>query len=222
VIPAGARKLPGVKGKLTLPIALMLVFALTRVPGVLPDNFSAAYALVFCAGVYFSGRMAWWLPLVTMLITDVALNCYYWLALGWAVWTPLNLAYLSFNYVAYLVLIWLGRRFKPQASFLSLLGGGILGALLFYFITNTASWLFNPFHNPEYTKTLAGWLLALTKGTVGWPQTWEFFRNTLLSGGLFTGLFVGAMKFSEAAEEQEEEAEEPEAAPEAEPEESQA
>ena len=28
----------------------------------------------------------------------------------------------------------------------------------------------------------------------------EFFRNTLLSGGLFTGLFVGAMKLNEAAE----------------------
>ncbi|HEU5070741.1 MAG TPA: DUF6580 family putative transport protein [Verrucomicrobiae bacterium] len=210
------------KGKLALPIALMVVFALTRVPGMLPQNFSAAYALVFCAGVYFSGRMAWWLPLGTMLVTDIGLNLYYWLALGWNVWTPTNIAYQSFNYVAYLALIWLGRRFKPTASFVSLLGGGILGAILFYFITNTASWLFNPFHNPEYTKTFASWLLALTKGIGGWPSTWEFFRNTLLSGGLFTGLFVGAMKLSEAAEEREEEAEEPDATPEAEPEESQA
>jgi hypothetical protein len=90
----------------------------------------------------------------------------------------------------------LGRRFKPGSSFLGLLGGGLLGALLFYLITNTASWLFNPFHNPEYTKDLLGWLTAMTKGTGGYPQTWEFFRNTLLSGGLFTGLFVGAMKAS--------------------------
>jgi len=178
----------------------MAVFALTRVPGMLPQNFSAAYALVFCAGVYFIGKMAWWLPLGAMLITDVGLNLYYWLALGWDVWTPTNIAYLSFNYVSYLALIWLGRRFKPQSSFVALLSGGVLGAILFYLITNTASWLFNPFHNPEYSKTLAGWLTALTKGTVGWPQTWEFFRNTLLSGGLFTGLFVGAMKVNEAAE----------------------
>ena len=39
-----------------------------------------------------------------------------------------------------------------------------------------------------------------TKGTAGYAQTWEFFRNTLLSGGLFTGLFVGAMKLTAAAE----------------------
>jgi hypothetical protein len=214
-IPAWARKLRAVKRNLALPIALMVVFALTRVPGMLPQNFSAAYALVFCAGVYFTGRMAWWLPLGTMLVTDIGLNLYYWLALGWDVWTPTNIAYLAFNYVAYLALIWLGRRFKPQSSFVALLSGGIVGAILFYLITNTASWLFNPFHNPEYTKTLAGWITALTKGTGGWPQTWEFFRNTLLSGGLFTGLFVGSMKASEAAESAREKEAAPEEAPEA-------
>ncbi|MEP6664579.1 MAG: DUF6580 family putative transport protein, partial [Verrucomicrobiota bacterium] len=69
-----------------------------------------------------------------------------------------------------------------------------------YLITNTASWLFNPFHNPEYTKTFSGWLTALTRGTSGHPETWQFFRNTLLSGGIFTGLFVGAMKWQEKTE----------------------
>lgn len=222
MIPASLRKLREVKGKFALPIILMVAFALTRVPGMLPQNFSAAYALVFCAGVYFTGGMAWWLPLGTMFITDIGLNLYYWLALGWNVWTPLNLAHLAFNYVAYAALIWLGRRFKPQSSFVALLGGGILGAILFYLITNTAAWLFNPFHNPEYTKTLAGWLKALTVGTGGWPETWQFFRNSLMSGGLFTGLFVGAMKLSEPSAESKQEAETPEESPEAEPEESKA
>ena len=178
----------------------MLVFALSRMPGMLPQNFSAAYALAFCAGVYFSGTLAWWLPLLTLLATDMGLNLYYWLALDINVWELPLLKYQACNYLAYAAIIWLGRGFKPQTSFRALLGGGVLGALLFYLITNTASWLFNPFSNPEYTKTLAGWLIALTKGTGGWPQTWEFFRNTLLSGGLFTALFAGAMKLSAAAE----------------------
>ena len=194
------------KGKIALPLALMIVFALSRIPGMLPDNFSAAYALAFCAGVYFSGRMAWWLPLGTLLLTDLGLNLYY-LGLGWCVFHSLKDQ--IFNYIAYLLLIWMGRKFSPKASFLALLGGGILGALLFYLITNTASWFFNPFGNPEYAKTFMGWLTALTKGTAGWPQTWEFFRNTLMSGGLFTGLFVGAMKLNEGAE-SEKEKEEPE------------
>lgn len=189
----------------------MLVFALSRIPGMLPQNFSAAYAIAFCAGVYFAGSMAWWLPLGTLLLTDLGLNCYYKFCLGYAVFDLPLLKYQAINYVAYGVLIWLGRRHKPGNSFVGLLGGGILGALLFYFITNTASWFFNPFANPEYTKDLLGLLKALTTGTAGWPQTWEFFRNTLLSGGLFTGLFVGAMKLTEAAESSREK--EPEEAP---------
>lgn len=199
VIPAVLSMLPIMKGKNFWPLALMIVFALSRVPGMLPQNFSAAYALVFCAGVYFSGKAAWWVPITTLLVTDIFLDLYY-LHLGWPVFKLPNLESQLINYVAYGGLIWLGRRYKPQSSFISLLGGGMLGALLFYLITNTAAWLFNPFGNPEYTKTLLGWITAVTRGTQGWPQAWEFFRNTLFSGGLFTGLFVGAMKMVEASE----------------------
>lgn len=203
-----------------LPVLLMVAFAITRIPGVLPTNFSAAYALMFCAGVFFVGRMAWWLPLGTMVLTDIGLNFYYWLALGYDVWKPLNLVYQSLNYVAYVVIILLGKRFKPTASFLGLLGGGILGALLFYLITNTASWLVNPFNNPDYPKTLLGWIKALTTGTAGWPHTWEFFRNTLLSGAVFTALFAATAKLTAPAEspaDKEAGVREPEGAAEAEP-----
>ncbi len=179
----------------------MLVFAVTRWPGLMPWNFSAAYALMFCAGVYFPRRLAWWLPFATMLASDLLLNLYYHAHYDTPVFSP----ELIGNYAAYAVLVWLGRRFGPRASFLSLLGGGVLGAVLFYLITNTLSWFFNPFHNPEYTKTFLGWLIALTKGTTQYTfpikmETWELFRNNMLSGGLFTGLFAGAMKLMERLE----------------------
>ncbi len=179
-----------------LPIVLMVVFALTRIPGLLPVNFSAVYGLLFCAGVYFTARLAWWLPLATMAATDVGLGLYYHVTAGISAFQP----YLLINYAVYAVLIAWGRCFKPQSSWLALLGGGVLGAILFYLLTNTAAWFLNPFANPEYTRDLLGWITALTKGTAGYPQTWEFFRNTLLSGGLFTGLFAGAMKLSASLE----------------------
>jgi hypothetical protein len=136
-----------------------------------------------------------------MAATDIGLNCYYQHANpDNNVWSAPNLANLAFNYAAYAVLILLGRRFKPQSRFVALLGGGLLGAILFYLITNTASWFFNPFNNAEYSKNLAGWIIALTKGTGGYPSTWEFFRNTLLSGGLFTALFAAAAKLTAPAE----------------------
>jgi len=195
--------------ELWLPLALMASFALTRIPGVLPLNFSAAYALAFCAGVYLPARMAWWLPLSVLLLTDVLLNLFYYAESSVSM-------YQLLQYVGYAVIILLGRQYRARSSWLALLGGGVLGALLFYLITNTAAW----FQNPEYSKTLLGWIQALTTGLPGYPPTWTFFRNTLLSGGLFTGLFVGAMKLTAAREPQEEKETEP--AEEAEPEESKA
>jgi hypothetical protein len=197
------------KLNLGLPILLMVVFAATRWPQLMPPNFSAVYGLVFCAGVYFPGKLAWWLPMVTLAITDVLINLYYLFAYDINAFQVFQLV----NYAVYGGLIWFGQRFSRESSSLKLLGGGLLGAIAFYLITNTAAWLFNPFNNPEYTKTFAGWLIALTKGTAGWPQTWELFRNTFLSGGLFTGLFVGAMKLSEAAERAEDAEEEAEMEP---------
>jgi hypothetical protein len=195
--PLSGIKLASVKSKILLPVIFIAVFALSRIPGLMPLNFSVAYAFAFCSGVFFKGKQGWWLPLVTIFITDIGLNFYYQYKLHIDdVWSATNLANLLFNYVAYGVLIFLGRRFKPKNSLLSLISGGILGAILFYFITNTASWLFNPFHNPEYTKTLTGWIIALTKGTGGYPSTWEFFRNTLLSGALFTALFGAVGKLA--------------------------
>jgi uncharacterized protein DUF6580 len=203
-----------------LPYIFMALFALSRWPGLFPPSFSAAYAVVFCAGVYFTKRINQWFLLGTMLLTDIALNFYYQNVKGWDVWTLSNLGHQSLVYVAWVVLFVLGRRFKPRSSFASLLGGGVLGALLFYVITNTASWLFNPFDNPEYHKNLTGLLIAIVKGTSGWPDAWMFFRNTLFSGGLFTALFVAAMKITAASESPLEKeagvrASEPEAEPEA-------
>ena len=182
-----------------LPFIFLALLALSRWPGLFPPGFSVVYAVVFCAGVYLTGRTAWWLPLVVILATDVALN-FYWDSPENNVWAWKNIVYLLCNYVVYAGIIGLGRCFKPGSSFFSLFGGGILGALLFYIVTNTVSWAFNPYGNPEYEKTFWGWMIALIKGTGGWPDAWLFFRSTLMSGALFTALFVGAMKLTADAE----------------------
>lgn len=181
----------------------------------MPENFSLAYAVMFCAGVFFPGRRAWLAPLAVLLITDLALNLHYH-GKGYSVFNAGMLLYLAGNYLGYAGLIGLGRCFKPSSRLLSLLGGGLVGALLFYLITNTYAWLFNPFRNPEYTRDIAGWLRALTLGTSGFPETWTFFRNTLLSSGLFTVLFSFTLQHSAAPEplqDSDDEAAEPSSAP---------
>jgi Family of unknown function (DUF6580) len=182
--------LRGVKEKWNgwLPALFVVVFAMSRIPGLLPPDFSAAYAFAFCAGAYFAGAMAWWLPLGAMVVTDVVLNVFYYHV------APFG-SYLLLNYAVYAALIGLGKWFGQRAPFLKLLLGGLLGAVLFYLVTNTLAWL----QDPGYAKTVAGWIQALTTGHPNvHPTTWQLFRNTLLSGGLFTALFVGAAKLAPA------------------------
>ncbi|MEO5802618.1 MAG: DUF6580 family putative transport protein [Verrucomicrobiota bacterium] len=192
VIPVARRMIFTVKGKIVLPLILLAVFAISRWPGLMPQNFSAAYAIAFCAGLYLPKRLAWWIPLGVLLATDLVINLFFYHT------DAFHISMLG-NYLAFAAIIWLGHKFRRTTSWLGLLGGGVMGAIIFYLITNTAAWL----QLPQYPKTLAGLIQALTVGTPGWPHTWEFFRNTLLSGGLFTGLFAGAMKLEEKAESEE-------------------
>ena len=122
-----------------LPYVFMVVAALSRWPNLFPPNFSAFYALAFCAGAFFPRNVKWWLPMGTLVVTDIALSCYY------RSFSAMQLV----TYAAFALIILFGTRFNHRSRFLNLLAGGITGAVLFYFLTNTAAWLFNPFGNPD-------------------------------------------------------------------------
>ena len=194
-----------------MPLVLMLVFAASRWPGMLPDNFSAAHALLFCAAFWLPGWMGWVLPLATIIVTDILLNLFHYSM-------PVMVPELVVNWMILALFVvlakWLARRRSYGRVFL----GTLIGALLFYLVSNTVSWLVNP----AYAKTIVGWIQALTVGLPGFPPTWVFGLKSLLGTGLFTGLFAGAMKWSEALdaepEPETEDDEEPEAPPEPSPE----
>ncbi len=174
-----------------IAILVLLAFAISRWPGLMPLNFSAGYAIAFCCGV-FGRRMPWTWALAVLVVTDVLKNVLYYHA-------PAVDPFSLLNYAAFAMIYGLGRTFSQKQSTLTLAGGGLMGAVLFYLVTNTGAWI----QNPEYAKTPAGWFQALTVGTSGWPQTWEFFRNTLLSGGLFTTMLAGVLKLTEPQNEKE-------------------
>ena len=196
-----------------MPLVLMLVFAASRWPGMLPQNFSAAHALLFCAAFWLPGWMGWVLPLATIIVTDILLNLFHYSM-------PVMVPELVVNWMILALFVvlakWLARRRSYGRVFL----GTLIGALLFYLVSNTVSWLVNP----AYAKTIVGWIQALTVGLPGFPPTWVFGLKSLLGTGLFTGLFAGAMKWSEALdaepepEPETEDDEEPEAPPEPSPE----
>ena len=172
----------------SLYLALMLVFACTRWPGLMPHNFSAALALFLCTGAFIGIRRFWWIPLVTMLLTDIALNLHY--AVNHEYEGPLFPLSLLPNYLAYGLVLCLGGLAGSRASIRRMLGSGAAAAALFYLVTNTAAFL----NDAEYPRTLSGWVDALTIGKPGFPPTWTFFRNSLVSTLLFTSLFTLAWR----------------------------
>ncbi len=165
----------------------MLIFAVSRWPGMLPQNFSAAHALLFCAAFWLPGWMGWVLPLATIIVTDILLNVF---AYDVTVLDPTLVTNWMILALFVVLAKWLARRRSYGRVFL----GTLFGALLFYLVSNSVSWMVNP----AYAKTIAGWVQALTVGLPGFPPTWMFGLKTLLGTGLFTGLFAGAMKLSEA------------------------
>ena len=173
--------------KIWLPLLLMLIFAVSRWPGMLPQNFSAAHALLFCAAFWLPGWIGWVLPLATIIVTDILLNVF---AYDVTVLDPRLVTNWMILALFVVLAKWLARRRSYGRVFL----GTLFGALLFYLVSNSVSWMVNP----AYTKTIAGWVQALTVGLPGFPPTWMFGLKTLLGTGLFTGLFAGAMKLSEA------------------------
>jgi len=176
-----------VERKSWLPLVLMLVFAASRWPGMLPQNFSAAHALLFCAAFWLPGWMGWVLPLATIIVTDVLLNLFHYNE-------PALASELISNWMILALFVVLAKWLAKRRSYGRVFLGTLLGALLFYLVSNTVSWMVNP----AYAKTIAGWVQALTVGLPGFPPTWVFGLKSLLGTGLFTGLFAGAMKWSEA------------------------
>jgi hypothetical protein len=64
------------------------------------------------------------------------------------------------------------------------------GSVGFYLLANSVSWS----ADAGYPKSLAGWWQAQTIGLPGFPPTWMFLRNSLISDLLFGSLFFAAAR----------------------------
>ncbi len=150
-------------------------------------NFAPLTAIAFCSAVYLKDRRLWLLPFAALCLSDLYINWFYAREYGYHLeWTGYVGRVLSYG-----AGLGLGWWVSTRKSWLWLLNGSLLGALLFYFITNTLSWWTDAF----YAKSLAGWWQAMTVGHPEYPPTIYFFRNTLFGDLMFTGLFAGVMEW---------------------------
>jgi hypothetical protein len=146
-------------------------------------NFAPIAAIALCAAAYFPRKYKFSVPMIALLISDIVLNIHY----GFSLVSPFVLS----HYLGFAIIGCLGLLLQSRASWKTLLPASVAASLIFYVVTNSVSWIYDP----GYVKNFAGLIQALT---VGLPQysatpTWMFFRNSLVSDLIFTCLFVLCM-----------------------------
>mgnify|MGYP001165046013 CR=1 FL=1 len=160
-------------------VALVLIIGFSRhLPLSHPEwsNFSPVLALFLLSGMHLRGFWSWTTPVCAVLVTDLIINPSY----GLSLLEPFMLVTI----LCYFLVFLLGKSFSGSRSLGRLVGGGILGALLFHFLTCGFAW----FINPAYAKSLSGFIQALTVGEPGYAPAYLFLRNTMISTIFFTAV----------------------------------
>jgi len=153
-------------------------------------NFAPIAAIALCAAAYFPRKYKFTVPMIALLISDLVLNAHY----GFSLVSPFVLS----HYVGFAIIGCLGLLLQRRASWKTLLPASVGASLIFYLVTNSVSWIYDP----GYAKTFTGFIQAVT---VGLPQysatpTWMFFRNSIVSDLVFTFLFVVCMNVGRSRE----------------------
>jgi hypothetical protein len=164
-----------------LAIAFIVVGGILRMvfTGRFP-NFSPVYAMALFAGVYFADkRLAFILPVLIMLLTDVALEVIY--QAGWH-GQPGFHKNMPFVYIGFLLTVFIGTFLKNNVKPLPLAGAGLLSAIAFFIVSNFGVWI----NNGDLTYS------AFVKC---FADAIPFFHYTLSATLLFGAVFFGAFEY---------------------------
>lgn len=152
------------------------------------SNFSPVMALAFCAGAYTRNQWMRLAPFAALVLSDLYIDHFYAVTYHYE-WSVRGAA---LRILCFAAALGIGVAISRRRSWLNLLAGALAGSVLFYLVTNTASWS----GDMGYTHDAAGWWQAMTVGHPQYYPTIFFFRNTLVSDLLFTAFFAVAMEYA--------------------------
>jgi hypothetical protein len=158
---------------------MMLAAAMARlVPH--PPNMTPIGAMALFGGACFlDRRMAYLLPIAAMLLSDLVLGMTHY-----GLWRLL--AIQPIVYACILASTAIGRLIADRRSVWQVGGAALAGSLLFFVVTNFASWI--AWHS--YPMTAAGLAECYWKAI-------PYFRNTLAGDAAFTAILFGGLAMLE-------------------------
>lgn len=142
-----------------------------------PWNFTPVGAMALFGGSTFaSRRTAYVLPFLALILSDFIPSPWTYVGLH-----PL----MPLTYACFLLNVWLGRRFLQKRNVGRIAGTTLLGAVIFYLVTNFGVWV------AYYEHTWDGLQECYTLAI-------PYFGNTLAGDMLFAGVLFGALALAEA------------------------
>jgi len=139
-----------------------------------PPNFTPIAAIALFAGVYLPRRTALILPVAAMVISDIFIGYY-------------EISLMAVVYGSFLLCVFLGFWLKKNKKWYTIGGSAILGAVLFFIITNFAVWAFTPWYAKTFVGLIQCYFIALF-----------FFKNTLLGNLFYVSVFFGSYELARA------------------------
>lgn len=133
-----------------------------------PANFAPIGAIAIFSGLYLPKKWALALPLAAMFFSDLFIGFYAW---------PVMVSV----YAGFIAIGLIGLAVRQNKKLSTVLGGTILGSVIFYLLTNGAVWAFGSLYPPTLSGLMQSYTMAI-----------PFFRNSLLGDLFYTGALVGA------------------------------
>ncbi len=164
------------------PFALLLAALVLRWLKLTPEGadllpgFSPWMALAFTGTLLFPRVIyVWTIPAALILIDQFAFG-----------WDAQSLKAALPTYTCLALAAAFAIALRGRVGILGTLGGTLACSLGFYLISNSCAWLVEP----AYAKSITGWMQALTTGLPGFPPSYLFLRNALLSDLSFSLVLI--------------------------------
>ena len=169
-------KYKSINPRFIVVFSVILVAAFLRLLPHWP-NFTPIAAMALFAGTYFDRKQyAFAIPIAAMFISDLVIGLH----------ANMPAVYLSFT-----ITVLIGMAIRKKINVGSVLLASFSSAVIFFLITNFASWVASPF----YPQTAAGLAECYIAGLMFFSDTTNglsFFMNDLLGTTFFSAAFYGA------------------------------
>jgi len=136
------------------------------------SNFTPVIALTFFGGVYLKKSQALLLPLAIFALTDVVIGFH---------------KYMLFTWGSILLVAAIGMSIREEKKVTSMIAGGLVSVIAFFFISNFSYWLFSGIYTQDISGLWTCYIAAL-----------PFLRNTFISTALYGIILFWSYEFVSA------------------------